>query len=168
VDGIGRASEIEADVDPRAARGFLAAPSGLLPHAAPLLVGFPSAAGLAALVSLGGFRNRRQVFDWEGDTIELDETMYDHGTLYEIECETEAPEALRARLEAFLDAHGVGHAHCTSSKFKARVRRSARPLQQPLPPLPLSPRPLPPRLLTPDLAAPPLARPQNFAKKTLD
>ena len=46
---------------------------------------------------MGGFRNRRQEYSWEGETLELDETYFDHGTLYEIECET-----VRRR------AHGAG------------------------------------------------------------
>jgi hypothetical protein len=37
---------------------------------------------------MGGFKNQREVFSWEGETLELDETKYEHGTLYEIECET--------------------------------------------------------------------------------
>lgn len=37
---------------------------------------------------MGGFRNRRQEYAWEGCTLELDETYFEHGTLYEIECET--------------------------------------------------------------------------------
>lgn len=40
------------------------------------------------LVCLGGFKNQREVFEWEGQTLELDETQYEWGTLYEIECET--------------------------------------------------------------------------------
>jgi hypothetical protein len=37
---------------------------------------------------MGGFKNQREVFTWEGETLEVDETKYEHGTLYEIECET--------------------------------------------------------------------------------
>ena len=44
--------------------------------------------GFAELVCSGGFRNRRQVYSWEGFTLELDETRFEHGTLYEIEVET--------------------------------------------------------------------------------
>jgi hypothetical protein len=44
--------------------------------------------GLSDLVCMGGFRNRRQEYAWEGCMLELDETYFEHGTLYEIECET--------------------------------------------------------------------------------
>ncbi len=38
--------------------------------------------------ALGGFRNERKVFDWEGLLLELDATHYEWGTLYEVEVET--------------------------------------------------------------------------------
>jgi uncharacterized protein YjbK len=43
---------------------------------------------LTALVALGGFTNIRQEATWRGHTLELDETSYPWGTLYELECET--------------------------------------------------------------------------------
>jgi hypothetical protein len=39
-------------------------------------------------VCLGGFENQRQEYAWQGHTLELDETRYEWGTLYELECET--------------------------------------------------------------------------------
>ncbi len=44
--------------------------------------------GVTKLKCLGGFKNNRKVYEWKGETIELDETMYDWGTCYEIELET--------------------------------------------------------------------------------
>jgi hypothetical protein len=44
--------------------------------------------GLKELVGMGGFKNQREVFKWQGETLELDQTSYDWGTLYEIEVET--------------------------------------------------------------------------------
>lgn len=43
---------------------------------------------MGSLVALGGFQNQRDVYEWEGHTLELDETKFEHGTLYEIEVET--------------------------------------------------------------------------------
>ena len=40
------------------------------------------------LKCLGGFKNERMDFDWEGFKLELDETQFDWGTVYEIEVET--------------------------------------------------------------------------------
>jgi hypothetical protein len=41
------------------------------------------------LVCLGGFRNVRVVYEWQGLKLEVDETGYDFGTCYEVECERE-------------------------------------------------------------------------------
>lgn len=43
---------------------------------------------LTELVCMGGFDNTRQEVSWEGFTLELDETKYPWGTLYELEAET--------------------------------------------------------------------------------
>jgi len=43
---------------------------------------------LSELVCLGGFDNTRQEVSWQGFTLELDETSYPWGTLYELEAET--------------------------------------------------------------------------------
>jgi len=40
------------------------------------------------LVCLGGFKNLRQDYNYEGLKMELDETSYEWGTCYEIEIET--------------------------------------------------------------------------------
>ena len=47
-----------------------------------------SAYQLSELVCMGGFNNTRQEVLWEGFTLELDETKYPWGTLYELEAET--------------------------------------------------------------------------------
>lgn len=46
---------------------------------------YPSMQGLACL---GGFENERREFEWASHLLELDETKYEWGTLYELECET--------------------------------------------------------------------------------
>lgn len=43
---------------------------------------------MAQLVCLGGFNNTRQEFEWGGHLLELDETKFEWGTVYELECET--------------------------------------------------------------------------------
>lgn len=58
----------------------------LLRHA--LVLAVCSKLGVQSLVSLGGFKNVRQDFSWEGFKLELDETQFDWGTVYEIEVET--------------------------------------------------------------------------------
>ena len=53
--------------------------------------------GIHSLVCLGGFRNLRQEYAWEGLTLELDETFFKQGTLYEIECETVGGEGVECQ-----------------------------------------------------------------------
>lgn len=44
--------------------------------------------GVKQLRCLGGFRNERSDYDFEGFKLELDKTMFAHGTVYEVEVET--------------------------------------------------------------------------------
>ncbi len=44
--------------------------------------------GVTKLKCLGGFKNNRRVYEWRGHTLELDETMFEWGTCYELELET--------------------------------------------------------------------------------
>lgn len=66
---------------------------------------------------LGGFRNVRNVYNWEGYKIELDETHFEFGTNYEIEVETSEPERVRQLLGGFLDSNNIPYAFSTLSKF---------------------------------------------------
>lgn len=43
---------------------------------------------MSGLACLGGFENVRREYEWGGHLLELDETKYEWGTLYELECET--------------------------------------------------------------------------------
>lgn len=118
-DGVSRAPEENEDVEPAVAQGWVADPVSL-PSAGPSLPGRTAAEyGVppGGFVGLGGFRNVRDVFLWEGETLELDETLYDWGTLYELECETTQPEVVKPRLEALLRGAGVAFRDSTTSKF---------------------------------------------------
>ncbi|KAF8057781.1 TTM3 [Scenedesmus sp. PABB004] len=118
VDGIARASEEEETLpDAAAARAYLAQPSALLDLDSDIMRRLARQYGLTALVSLGGFENTRQEVAWEGFTLELDATRYEWGSLYELEAESDKPEALRARLEALLQEQGVAYSYSSTSKF---------------------------------------------------
>ncbi|GIL60526.1 hypothetical protein Vafri_15074 [Volvox africanus] len=122
-NGIGRASEVEEDVDSTAAPRYLAEPNSMLQEL-PLIRTTAEKFGLESLVSLGGFRNQRVCYTWEGHVLELDETAFDHGTLYEIECETDHPEILRDRLESFLSSLGVSYSYSQTSKFANFINKT--------------------------------------------
>lgn len=130
--GVSRVEEDEEDVEPAAARACIVepwrlsslsaagtgAPSRILKRVAEEIGG--GACGEAPkLVCLGGFRNVRAVYGWdeEGLTLELDETHYDFGTSYELECETAEPERAKEVLEGFLKKNGIPYSYSTASKF---------------------------------------------------
>lgn len=133
-DGIGRAPETEEPLSPADARRFVSDPSALLAHGSDIMSGLASKYGLTSLVCLGGFENLRREFSWSPPaggphhgaefTLELDETRFEWGTLYELECETDQPEALRAELEVLLTANEVAHSYSKTSKFANFVNRS--------------------------------------------
>ncbi|XP_075523436.1 triphosphate tunnel metalloenzyme 3-like [Primulina tabacum] len=79
------------------------------------------------LVCLGGFRNVRAVYEWNGLKLELDETQYDFGTCYEIECETPEPEIAKNLLEGLLKSNGIEYKYSEVSKF-ATFRARKLPL----------------------------------------
>lgn len=124
VGGIGRGTELETDIDPIKARELLQHPDGLLQLKIDFVDNLCSKLGVQSLVSLGGFKNVRQDFSWEGFKLELDETQFDWGTVYEIEVETEEPEQLKSKLEAFLKQHNVEYKYSTVTKFHNFVSKT--------------------------------------------
>ncbi|GLJ26262.1 hypothetical protein SUGI_0504700 [Cryptomeria japonica] len=119
VDGVSRVEEAEEDLEAALGRACVAEPSRLLSAAerCGLLKTVLAEYGCSDFVCLGGFRNVRGVFEWEGLNIELDETHYSFGTTYEIECETADPEAAKNILEHFLQQNSVPFSHSQLSKF---------------------------------------------------
>ncbi|KAF5789214.1 putative triphosphatase [Helianthus annuus] len=73
--------------------------------------------GELGLVCLGGFKNLRNVYEWKGLVIEVDETSFEFGSLYEIECESSEPEKAKELIEEFLKENGVGYSDSVASKF---------------------------------------------------
>ena len=76
----------------------------------------------APFVCLGGFRNTRGVYELEegegqGLVLELDETHFDFGTNYELECETAEPDQAKEVLERLLTVAGVPYEYSRSNKF---------------------------------------------------
>lgn len=88
-DGVGRAPEEEEEVSPQLARQFLVDPSSLASHDSPLMEKLRNEYNFnEGLVLIGGFNNLRSVYSWKGNILELDQTSYPWGSMYEIECET--------------------------------------------------------------------------------
>lgn len=131
VDGVSRVEEDEEPLDPALARPCVAEPWRLtsLPGSRILdrvrrEFARPDGGDLG-FVCLGGFRNVRAVYDWEGLTLELDETQYDFGTTYEMECESSEPERIKPLLEDFLNRNCIPYEYSKISKFA--IFRSGKP-----------------------------------------
>lgn len=73
--------------------------------------------GVEGFVGLGGFRNVRNVFDWKGVKLEVDEVKYEFGDMYEVECESVEPEKVKGMIEEFFKENGVEYEDSVMSKF---------------------------------------------------
>nr|XP_010928289.1 triphosphate tunnel metalloenzyme 3 [Elaeis guineensis]XP_010928290.1 triphosphate tunnel metalloenzyme 3 [Elaeis guineensis]XP_010928291.1 triphosphate tunnel metalloenzyme 3 [Elaeis guineensis]XP_010928292.1 triphosphate tunnel metalloenzyme 3 [Elaeis guineensis]XP_010928293.1 triphosphate tunnel metalloenzyme 3 [Elaeis guineensis]XP_029121949.1 triphosphate tunnel metalloenzyme 3 [Elaeis guineensis] len=129
--GVSRVEEDEEEIDPSLGRVCAAEPWRLavLAGSSRIMGRIKDEFGLGGetvveseerspFVCLGGFRNVRAVYGWkEGLKLELDETQYDFGTSYEVECETADPERAKALLEDFLKENGIPYSYSEASKF---------------------------------------------------
>lgn len=121
VDGVSRVEEDEEDMDPRVGLDCVAEPGKLGAVESRVLGRVKEEFGVVdpenGFVGLGGFGNVRSVYDWKGLKLEVDETKFAFGTLYEIECESADPEGAKRLLEDFLKENGIDYSYSTASKF---------------------------------------------------
>ncbi|XP_026454659.1 triphosphate tunel metalloenzyme 3-like [Papaver somniferum] len=122
VNGVSRVEEDEEEIDPVIGRACVLEPSKLLGIEGSRVLKrvkdeFFIGDGEKGFVCLGGFRNVRGVYDWKGLNLELDETTYDFGTSYEIECESDDPEGVKKLLEPFFMENGISYKYSEVSKF---------------------------------------------------
>ncbi|KAJ3675393.1 hypothetical protein LUZ60_004435 [Juncus effusus] len=119
--GISRVEEVEEDIDPSVGRACVAQPCGLLSLASTcdIMKNVITEFNLdKTLVCLGGFKNVRAVYDWKDNLVlELDETSFSFGTVYEVECESENPEKAKELLEGFFKEVGVEYEYSRDNKF---------------------------------------------------
>ncbi|KAL5721160.1 hypothetical protein ACHQM5_013753 [Ranunculus cassubicifolius] len=118
INGVSRVEEDEEDLDPSIARACVAEPWRLKAiETSRILNRVRDEFGNEGFVCLGGFRNVRNVYEWNGLVLELDETQYDFGTCYEIECESSDPDGVKKVLEEFMKENGVEYSYSQVSKF---------------------------------------------------
>lgn len=131
-DGISRIEEQEEPFDTTLGRACVAEPWRLARiESSEILkrvrdeygIGGEEGGGGGGLVCLGGFRNVRGVYEWNGLKLEVDETNYDFGTSYEIECESCEPERAKKVLEEFLTQNGINYSYSQLSKFAVFMSR---------------------------------------------
>ncbi|XP_051116903.1 triphosphate tunnel metalloenzyme 3-like [Andrographis paniculata] len=118
--GISRIEEQEEPIDPVVGRQCAAEPWRLLEIESSNIIKRVKdefRVDAEGLVCLGGFRNVRGVYEWNGLTLEIDETLYSFGTSYEIECESSEPDRAKKLLEELLTSRGIEFRHSEASKF---------------------------------------------------
>ncbi|KAH6819596.1 hypothetical protein C2S51_003199 [Perilla frutescens var. frutescens] len=118
--GISRIEEQEEPIDPAFGRQCAAEPWRLLRiESSDIMrrVREEFDLGGKGLVCLGGFRNVRGVYEWNGLKLELDETLYSFGTSYEVECESSEPERAKGLIEGLLRSNGIDYRYSEVSKF---------------------------------------------------
>nr|AGT17183.1 adenylate cyclase [Saccharum hybrid cultivar R570] len=126
--GVSRVEEVEEPLDPALALACADDPARLGGLDSPIIRLVADEYGVggdaAPFICLGGFRNTRAVYDYEledggggGLVLELDETRFDFGTSYELECETAEPDRVKEVLERLLTVAGVPYEYSRSNKF---------------------------------------------------
>ena len=117
VDGVSRVEEDEEELEPSIGRDCAADPGRLKDVESRVLGRAREEFGPLGFVGLGGFGNVRRVYEWKGLKLELDETDFGFGTLYEIECESANPEDAKRLLEEFLKENSIPYSYSEKSKF---------------------------------------------------
>ncbi|KAL6841796.1 hypothetical protein ACP4OV_028308 [Aristida adscensionis] len=125
--GVSRVEEMEEPLDPADALACARDPALLGRVDSPIVRLVAAEYGVGGdatpFVCLGGFRNTRSVYELEdggeglGLVLELDETRFDFGTSYELECETADPDVAKEALERLLTVAGVPYEYSRSNKF---------------------------------------------------
>ncbi|XP_044445666.1 triphosphate tunnel metalloenzyme 3 [Triticum aestivum] len=124
--GVSRVEEVEEPLDPALALACLDDPARLGAVDSPIVRLVSDEYGVggdkAPFVCLGGFRNTRGVYELgegegQGLMLELDETHFDFGTNYELECKTAEPDQAKEVLERLLTVAGVPYEYSRSNKF---------------------------------------------------
>ncbi|KAF5749584.1 triphosphate tunel metalloenzyme 3 [Tripterygium wilfordii] len=120
IDGVSRVEEDEEEIEASVGRSCVVEPLRLNTIESRILRRCKEEFGILegdGFVGLGGFENLREVFDWKGLKLEVDETKYVFGTCYEVECESEDPEGVKKVLEGFLNEYGIQYSYSEMSKF---------------------------------------------------
>ena len=123
--GVSRVEEVEEPLDPALALACADDPARLGGLDSPIIRLVAAEYGVggdaAPFICLGGFRNSRAVYELEdeggGLVLELDETRFDFGTSYELECETAELERVKEVLERLLTVAGVPYEYSRTNKF---------------------------------------------------
>lgn len=121
VDGVSTVGEDEQELDPSVGRAILSDPNLIgSTEGCRVLERVRGEFGVkegSGYVCLGGFKNVRGVHDWNGLRLELDESLFEFGTLYEVECESDEPQKAKEMIEGLLKDNGISYSYSKTSKF---------------------------------------------------
>ncbi|CAA0842179.1 Triphosphate tunel metalloenzyme 3 [Striga hermonthica] len=115
--GVSRVEEDEEEVDPTAGRACFESPRKLMDLDSRVLRRVKEEFGVEGFIGLGGFKNVRNVYEWRGVKLEMDEVKYEFGDMYEVECESSEPERVKQMIEDFFKANGIEYSDSVMSKF---------------------------------------------------
>ncbi|XP_051150731.1 triphosphate tunnel metalloenzyme 3 [Andrographis paniculata] len=116
-NGVSRVEEDEEEVNPAAGQECAMEPQKLVDLDSRVLRRVKEEFGVKGFVGLGGFRNIRNVYEWKGVKLEVDEVKYSFGDMYEVECESLEPERVKAMMEELFKENGIDYADSVMSKF---------------------------------------------------
>ncbi|KAJ0031821.1 hypothetical protein Pint_13838 [Pistacia integerrima] len=120
INGVSRVEEDGEEVDPLMAKDCVQNPMKLFDLKSRVVKRVIEEFGVETKIGwvcLGGFENVREVYEWRGLKLVVDETRYEFGTRYEVECETEDPEKVKRLLKEFLNENGIEYDYSEKSKF---------------------------------------------------
>ncbi|XP_073034588.1 triphosphate tunnel metalloenzyme 3-like isoform X1 [Primulina eburnea] len=117
INGVSRVEEDEEEVDPNIGRACFEDPGKLTEMNSRVLRRVKEEFGVSGFMGLGGFKNVRNVYEWNEVKLEVDETKYEFGDLYEVECESVEPERVKGMIEEFFKQNGIDHSDSVVSKF---------------------------------------------------
>lgn len=116
-NGVSRVEEDEEDMDPAIGKGCFEDPQKLMDADSRVLTRVKQEFGIKGFVGLGGFRNVRNVYKWNGVKLEVDEVKYDFEDMYEVECESLEPEKVKGMIEEFFKQNEIEYSDSVMSKF---------------------------------------------------
>ncbi|XP_010467163.1 PREDICTED: triphosphate tunel metalloenzyme 3-like [Camelina sativa] len=119
-NGISRVEEDEEEIDYGVGKECVDSPDKLSAVGSRVLKRVQEEYGckdFLGFVCLGGFENVRNVYEWRGVKLEVDETKYAFGKCFEIECETEEPERVKTMIEEFLTENKIEFSNSDMTKF---------------------------------------------------
>ncbi|XP_057769206.1 triphosphate tunnel metalloenzyme 3 [Salvia miltiorrhiza] len=116
-NGVSRVEEDEEELDYSIGKACSADPQKLNDADSRVLRRVKEEFGIESYVSLGGFKNVRNVYEWKGVELEIDEVNYEFGDMYEIECESVEPDKVKGMITDFLKENGIEYSDSQMSKF---------------------------------------------------